>query len=108
MPHNLYLHSALVLSRKVNVRNKSKVREANMYYAIECAIALFVSFIINLFVVSVFAEGFYNNPDFDSGDISLLTAGDELGKKFSSVRSSGFSACSDATKTLNRSFGSYF
>ena len=56
MPHNLYLHSALVLSRNIDFSNKKKIREANFYYAIEASIALFVSFLINLFVVGVFAE----------------------------------------------------
>ncbi|XP_014767971.1 natural resistance-associated macrophage protein 2 isoform X1 [Octopus bimaculoides] len=58
MPHNIYLHSALVKSRDIDRSNKNKVKEANMYYFIEAAIALFISFLINLFVVSVFAEGF--------------------------------------------------
>ena len=42
-----------------------EVTEANKYYFIEAAIALFVSFLINLFVVAVFAEGFYgkNNTE---------------------------------------------
>jgi len=59
MPHNFYLHSALVKSRKVDRKNKSAVKEANMYYFIESAIALGISFIINVFVVSVFAQAFY-------------------------------------------------
>lgn len=29
MPHNLFLHSALVLSRKVNRHDERKVKEAN-------------------------------------------------------------------------------
>jgi len=57
MPHNLYLHSALVKSRSIDTTNKRKVREANMYYFIEAAVALFISFIINVFVVAVFAHG---------------------------------------------------
>ena len=57
MPHNLYLHSALVKSRSIDTSNKRKVREANMYYFIEAAIALFISFVINVFVVAVFANG---------------------------------------------------
>ncbi|XP_058964518.2 natural resistance-associated macrophage protein 2 isoform X2 [Pocillopora verrucosa] len=60
MPHNMYLHSALVKSREVDRKNTEAVREANMYYFIESAIALFVSLIINIFVVAVFAEAFYN------------------------------------------------
>ncbi|XP_025093172.1 natural resistance-associated macrophage protein 2-like [Pomacea canaliculata] len=59
MPHNIYLHSALVKSRQVDRRNKEEVHEANKYFFIEAGIALFISFLINVFVVSVFAEGFY-------------------------------------------------
>ncbi|XP_046367159.2 natural resistance-associated macrophage protein 2-like [Haliotis rufescens] len=60
MPHNIYLHSALVKSREVDRSKKAEVREANFYFFIEAVIALFVSFVINLFVVSVFAEGLYS------------------------------------------------
>ncbi|XP_059169780.1 natural resistance-associated macrophage protein 2-like isoform X2 [Physella acuta] len=59
MPHNIYLHSALVKSRDINRSKRGEIREANKYFFIEAAIALFVSFVINVFVVSVFAEGFY-------------------------------------------------
>ncbi|KAK3735501.1 hypothetical protein RRG08_007120 [Elysia crispata] len=59
MPHNIYLHSALVKSREVNREKREEIKEANKYFFIEAAIALFVSFIINVFVVAVFAEGFY-------------------------------------------------
>lgn len=59
MPHNIYLHSALVKSRQVDRTKKEEVKEANKYFFIEASVALFVSFIINVFVVSVFAEGFY-------------------------------------------------
>ncbi|GJQ81936.1 Mvl [Trypoxylus dichotomus] len=59
MPHNLYLHSALVKSRDVDRTSPGKVKEANMYFFVEAAIALFVSFIINVFVVAVFADGLY-------------------------------------------------
>ena len=59
MPHNIYLHSALVKSREVDRSKNIKKRDANLYFTIESAIALSVSFIINVFVVSVFAEAFY-------------------------------------------------
>ncbi|PAA71775.1 hypothetical protein BOX15_Mlig002722g3, partial [Macrostomum lignano] len=58
MPHNIYLHSALVQSRDVNRQDRRAVREANKYFFVESSIALFVSFLINLFVVSVFAQGY--------------------------------------------------
>ncbi|XP_046573734.1 uncharacterized protein LOC124281789 [Haliotis rubra] len=47
-------------SREVDRSKKTEVSEANFYFFVEAIIALFVSFIINLFVVSVFAEGLYN------------------------------------------------
>ncbi|KAF7271804.1 hypothetical protein GWI33_015350, partial [Rhynchophorus ferrugineus] len=59
MPHNFYLHSALVKSRDVDRGRSEKVREANMYYFIECCFAIFVSLIINIFVLAVFAHGLY-------------------------------------------------
>ncbi|GFU00299.1 natural resistance-associated macrophage protein 2 [Nephila pilipes] len=63
MPHNLYLHSALVKSREVDRTNKNKVKEANMYFFIESGIALFISLIINIFVVSVFAKGLFGKTN---------------------------------------------
>lgn len=86
-PHNLYLHSALVKvnkklllitpktsktielfwcepkiifyfqSRELDRTDKGKLRDANFYFFIEAAIALFVSFLINVFVLGVFAHG---------------------------------------------------
>ncbi|XP_026474305.1 LOW QUALITY PROTEIN: protein Malvolio-like [Ctenocephalides felis] len=63
MPHNLYLHSALVKSRDVDRRKTEKVRDANYYFFIEAAIALFISFIINVFVVAVFAHGLFKTTN---------------------------------------------
>ncbi|XP_043931084.1 natural resistance-associated macrophage protein 1-like [Protopterus annectens] len=63
MPHNIYLHSALVKTRKIDRSRRQDVSEANMYFFIESAIALFVSLIINLFVMAVFAEAFYQKTN---------------------------------------------
>ncbi|XP_010780229.1 natural resistance-associated macrophage protein 2 isoform X1 [Notothenia coriiceps] len=65
MPHNIYLHSALVKSRDIDRKNKNEVKEANKYYFIEATIALFISFLINVFVVAVFAEAFYGKTNND-------------------------------------------
>ncbi|CAJ1051730.1 natural resistance-associated macrophage protein 2-like isoform X2 [Xyrichtys novacula] len=65
MPHNIYLHSALVKSRDIDRKNKREVKEANKYFFIESTIALFVSFLINVFVVAVFAEAFYNKTNME-------------------------------------------
>ncbi|XP_036961022.1 natural resistance-associated macrophage protein 2-like isoform X1 [Acanthopagrus latus] len=63
MPHNIYLHSALVKSREVDRSNRKAVKEANKYFFIEASMALFVSFLINVFVVAVFAEAFYGQTN---------------------------------------------
>jgi len=71
MPHNLYLHSALVKSRDVDRRQSPAVREANKYFFIESSIALFISFLINVFVVSVFAEGLYGKTNNDVHELCI-------------------------------------
>jgi len=80
MPHNLFLHSALVHSRAIPRDQRGAVAEANYYFIIESAISLLLSFIINLFVVAVFARGFYGTPGAD--DIGLEEAGDVLRDRF--------------------------
>lgn len=55
--------SVLYQSRDVDRKNKKEVKEANKYFFIESSIALFVSFLINVFVVAVFAEAFYGKSN---------------------------------------------
>lgn len=50
-----------------------------IYFYIESALALAVSLVINIFVLSVFAKGFYGKEE---GDIGLENAGQFLGKAF--------------------------
>nr|CAD7444530.1 unnamed protein product [Timema bartmani] len=71
MPHNLYLHSALVKSRDVDRTKSDKVKEANMYFFIEASIALFISFIINVFVVAVFAQGLSGRTNQEVVDLCI-------------------------------------
>eukprot|EP00163_Fabomonas_tropica_P032875 TRINITY_DN8424_c0_g1_i1.p1 TRINITY_DN8424_c0_g1~~TRINITY_DN8424_c0_g1_i1.p1 ORF type:complete len:419 (+),score=45.21 TRINITY_DN8424_c0_g1_i1:667-1923(+) len=78
MPHNIYLHSALVQSRKVNHNSEPKVREAVRYFTLEACISLFVSFLINFSVVCVFAVGFFRNPQYEDVSIGLSKAGSAL------------------------------
>ncbi|KAA8540545.1 hypothetical protein F0562_024536 [Nyssa sinensis] len=52
MPHNLFLHSALVLSRKIP-RSVNGIKEACRFYMIESGFALTVAFLINVSVISV-------------------------------------------------------
>ena len=69
MPHNLYLHSALVKSRKVDNKNSKETKDANRYILIESAIALFISFLINLSVTTVFAKGLNSKSNTDVYEI---------------------------------------
>ena len=89
MPHNMYLHSALVQSRAIDRGSPAKLREANFYFSIESAVALFVSFLINLIVVCVFAAAFFDPTCALSGtakwpddgqckQVGLAEAGDAL------------------------------
>ena len=100
MPHNLFLHSALVLSRKINRRDSRAIKEANKYNAIDAGFALAVSFLINLSIVSVFAKQFFDkqcaeledgpkacgtgpgtcneNPEEQCSEIGLTNAADAL------------------------------
>lgn len=43
MPHNIYLHSALVQSRRLGSNSPAAKREALGYFAIESALSLVVS-----------------------------------------------------------------
>lgn len=60
-------------SRQVDRANKREVKEANKYFFIESCVALFVSFLINVFVVAVFAEAFYNKTNIEVVRDSLHT-----------------------------------
>ncbi|CAI9115915.1 OLC1v1016928C1 [Oldenlandia corymbosa var. corymbosa] len=80
MPHNVFLHSALVQSRKIDPNKKGKVQEALNYYSIESSLALVISFMINLFVTTVFAKVFYGSKEADS--IGLVNAGHYLEAKY--------------------------
>ncbi|CAG8734398.1 22388_t:CDS:2, partial [Gigaspora rosea] len=82
MPHNLFLHSALVMTRKTDRNSKSKIKEANFYFSIESALALFCSFLINMAIVVVFASVFYSHNDtkrlpglYDAADVLTKTLG---------------------------------
>ncbi|CAI9291461.1 unnamed protein product [Lactuca saligna] len=52
MPHNLFLHSALVLTRKIPTSVRG-INDACRYFLIESGIALFVAFLINVSMVAV-------------------------------------------------------
>ena len=74
MPHNLYLHSALVKTRRIEREKKEEVRDANRYVFIESAIALGTSLVINIAVTAVFAHGLFNKTNRDIHNLCVNTS----------------------------------
>jgi NRAMP (natural resistance-associated macrophage protein)-like metal ion transporter len=65
MPHNLYLHTAAVQSRRVK-RQEDVVRKAVKYCSIEPILPILISFFVNMAVVTIAAERVYGDPDAES------------------------------------------
>eukprot|EP00889_Picochlorum_renovo_P006968 jgi/Picre1/33998/NNA_001475.t1 len=81
MPHNLFLHSALVHERGIPVEYRSTAKHSLWYYKLESAFALFVTLGINTAVISVFSHGFHKEGE-ATADIGLFNAGQFLGDKY--------------------------
>jgi manganese transport protein len=72
MPHNLYLHSALVQSRKLQ-KDEASIRSAIRFNAIDSIVALSVAFLVNAAIMVLAAMVFY-------GKESVVVAGGEVVK----------------------------
>lgn len=59
MPHNLYLHSALVQTRKID-RNSKGIRKSIFYNFIDSAVALNAAFFVNASILILAATAFYS------------------------------------------------
>jgi manganese transport protein len=70
MPHNLYLHSALVQSRKLQ-KNARSIRGAILYNTLDTTVALTIAFLINAAILILAAITFY-------GKTSVVVAGGEV------------------------------
>ena len=60
MPHNLYLHSALVQTRKISKTDKG-IREAIKFNRIDSTIALNIAFFVNTAILVLAAAVFFKN-----------------------------------------------
>ncbi|KAK4533316.1 hypothetical protein CCYA_CCYA16G4198 [Cyanidiococcus yangmingshanensis] len=71
-PHNVFLQSALVQTRTVE-RSKKALRSATIFNIIETIIPMMLAFVVNLAVIALAAQGFYDNPavDMNPNDITL-------------------------------------
>ena len=69
MPHNLYLHSALVQTRKIK-KTPEGIRQALKWSFVDSAIALNIAFLINAAILILAATVFFKTGRTDVGDIS--------------------------------------
>jgi manganese transport protein len=68
MPHNLYLHSSLVQTRKIE-RNSKGIKDSLKYNFIDTAIALNLAFFVNAAILILAATAFYKNGLFEVAEI---------------------------------------
>lgn len=68
MPHNLYLHSSLVQTRKFD-RSKQGVKQALKYNFIDSTIALNLAFFVNAAILILAAATFHKNGYFEVAEI---------------------------------------
>lgn len=68
MPHNLYLHSSLVQTRKFD-RTKTGIKQALKYNFIDSTIALNLAFFVNAAILILGAAVFYQNGMFNVAEI---------------------------------------
>jgi len=68
MPHNLYLHSSIVQTRKFD-RSSSEIKKAIKFNIIDSTIALNLAFFVNAAILILAATVFYKNGLFDVAEI---------------------------------------
>ncbi|HRO70473.1 MAG TPA: Nramp family divalent metal transporter [Chitinophagaceae bacterium] len=68
MPHNLYLHSALVQTRKIK-KSKEGIKQALKWSFIDSAVALNIAFLINAAILILAATVFFKTGRTDVGEI---------------------------------------
>lgn len=68
MPHNLYLHSALVQTRKIK-KTTQGIKQALKFSFIDSAIALNIAFLINAAILILAATVFFQTGKTDVGEI---------------------------------------
>lgn len=68
MPHNLYLHSSLVQTRKIE-RTTKGIKDSLKYNLIDTTIALNLAFFVNAAILILAATAFYKNGLFEVAEI---------------------------------------
>lgn len=72
MPHNLYLHSALVQSRKLQ-KDQASVRQAIRFNTIDSTVALTIAFFVNAAILVLAALVFYGKESVTVPDGKVVT-----------------------------------
>jgi len=75
MPHNLYLHSALVQSRQLQ-QDESSIRTAIRFNAIDSATALTIAFLVNAAILVLAAMVFYGKTSVTAVGGRIVAIGD--------------------------------
>ncbi|MCX7729201.1 MAG: Nramp family divalent metal transporter [Bacteroidia bacterium] len=105
MPHNLYLHSSLVQSRKIQ-RNTMGILSALKYNLIDSILALNIAFLVNASILILAAAVFFKNNIYDVDEIQrahqLLqnVLGNELAPKLFAIALIAAGQSSTITGTL--------
>lgn len=68
MPHNLYLHSSLVQTRKIE-RTSKGIKESLKYNLIDTSVALNLAFLVNASILILAATAFHKNGYFGVAEI---------------------------------------
>jgi manganese transport protein len=74
MPHNLYLHSALVQSRKLQ-QNEAAMRQAIRFNTIDSVVALTLAFLVNASIVVLAAAVFFGKQSVTLADGQVVNFG---------------------------------
>jgi len=76
----MHLLSGLVIVRKINYRNRNEIHEGNIYNKIECALSLFIAYMVNASVIATFGTYSLRNPE--TKGLTLYTAAAALEGNF--------------------------
>ena len=76
MPHNLYLHSALVQSRRFQ-QDHASIRRAITYNTIDSAVALSIAFLVNAAILVLAAMVFYGKTSLTLPGGKIVTFSDD-------------------------------
>jgi manganese transport protein len=76
MPHNLYLHSALVQSRRLEP-GPMAVRRAIQFNTIDTVVALSVAFLVNAAILVLAANVFYGRTELTLANETIVTFGED-------------------------------